>query len=132
MCSPSESKTYDLFAFFSQAVFSEPPDANEARLSVQCLLERSSSTSATLGGSGGDGGTVQVRAYLFEEGVMPAPSTVPSRRPRYPAKADGDRDGGSGLAGGEGGGKSEPIAEARCTTTELCVGLDLKVREEAC
>lgn len=130
-CSPSDCKPF-LFLFFPQAVFSEPPDINEARLGVQCLLERSSSSAATLGGGGGDGGAIQVRAYLFEEGIMPAPSTEPSRHPRYPAKVDGDGDRGegSGLAGEEGGGEPKPFAEAWCTTTELCVELDLKAREK--
>ena len=113
-------------------MFSEPPDIKEARLGVQCLLERSPSSAAALGGGGGNRDTIQVRAYLFEEGVMPAPSTVPSRPPRRPAKVDGDGDRGegSGLAAEEGRRKSKPIAEAQCTTTELCVWLDLKAREK--
>lgn len=61
---------------------------------------------------------------------MPAPSTVPSGGPLHPTKADGGRDVAAELGERQGGGvgKPEHIAEARCTTAEACVGLDLTVR----
>lgn len=70
-------------------------------------------------GSAAAAATIQVRACLFEEGVMSAPSTVPVPSPHRAMGGDG------GAA--EGGWGEGAVAQASCTTSGSYVGLYLKV-----
>lgn len=123
-CAPSPDVTWTVPCFpVAQAVFSSASDFSEVRLSVRCLLDRrpsderareaghdpsrSSSSASAVPVREDDAALVQVRALLFEEGVMPAPSTAPCP--------------------GDGGCQAAPVAQASYTTSASHVGLYLKV-----
>lgn len=128
--SPSQTRLHD------QAVLSPSTDTNtEARLSIRCLLERSSLASVSAMTAQSDvaeaAASVHVCARLFEEGIMPPPSTVPCREPPHPhgvgtaIDATGVPEAGGGLAARN----QEPVAQASCATAGSHVGVYLKVNE---
>ncbi|CAM9900814.1 unnamed protein product, partial [Ectocarpus sp. 13 AM-2016] len=86
-------KFSSLSDFSWHAVFSAPPHANEdideARLSIRCLVDRPPDPTPSPGGTP----AVQIRAHLFEEGVMAAPSTTAVLPSRGPEGAGVDRGG---------------------------------------
>lgn len=118
-----------------QAVLSPSTDTiREARLSVRCLLERSSFASVSAKTAQADvaeaAASVHVCARLFEEGIMPPPSTVSCREPPYPHDAGTavDTAGVPEAGGGSARGNHEPVAQASCATAGSHVGVYLKVK----
>lgn len=111
-----------------KSIFSTPPDiVKEARIGVRCLLDRSHATAvAAKDGTPAAAVAIQVRACLFEEGVMSAPSAVPVPSPHRKPGVDAGGDGGV-VEGGWGEGS---VVQASCTTSGSYVGLYLKVESQ--